>query len=118
VLGLELKRHYNSQCRTRAWWARNWRISYETVLYDVGPHIQIVQADGRRLMFRRGRGTQATLCSSAQWADGQVRIERSGTGGDTAAYHWRWPDAARSTFAGGTAAATRCRPSPRPTASD
>jgi RHS repeat-associated protein len=99
VLGLELKRHYNSLVPHAGMVGPRWRISYETVLYDVGGQIQIVQADGRRVMFRRD-GT-GTLCSGPSWEDGQVRIEQPpGAGGPM--YHWRWPDGRTLTFGGGS----------------
>jgi RHS repeat-associated protein len=102
VLGLELKRHYNSQVPHAGLVGAHWRIGYETVLYDVGPSLQIVQADGRRLMFQRGSGAQAALCSSTHHEDGQVRIEPPSADRATPTYHWRWPDGRTLTFGGGS----------------
>jgi RHS repeat-associated protein len=102
VLGLELKRHYNSLVPHAGLAGAHWRIGYETVLYDVGSQLQIVQADGRRLMFQRGIGAHAALCSGTSFEDGQVRIEAAGPGQPTPVYHWRWPDGRTLTFAGGS----------------
>ncbi len=90
VLGLELKRIYNSRSGYPGLVGARWRMSYEAVLYDLGGQLQIVQPDGRRLTFQRGVNGHAALCSSPSPQDGQVRIERSADG-DTV-YHWRWPN--------------------------
>ncbi|HEX6704000.1 MAG TPA: DUF2235 domain-containing protein [Albitalea sp.] len=103
VLGLELKRYYNSQGSQGGLLGANWRMSYETVLYDLGGQIQVVQADGRRLTFQRGPGEDnTTLCSSAYPQDGQVRIETEAHGVGGRVYRWRWPDGRTLAFAGGS----------------
>jgi RHS repeat-associated protein len=103
VLGLELVRHYNSLDAHRGLTGANWRISYEAVLYDFGRSIQIVQADGRRLMFERPAAKSASaareLCTAADPADGQVRIEQDAQG--RTSYHWRWSDGRTLVFAAG-----------------
>jgi RHS repeat-associated protein len=102
VLGLELKRYYNSMSTHPGLLGANWRMSYETVLYDFGSQIQIVQADGQRLTFQRGVGGHASLCSSAQVQDGQVRIEEPKDGKGQRVYHWRWPDGRTLSFGSGS----------------
>jgi hypothetical protein len=82
----------------------NWRINYEAVLYDFGRSVQIVQADGQRLMFERPATKTAwsapyELCTAADPADGQVRIERDAQG--RTSYHWRWSDGRTLVFAAG-----------------
>ncbi len=106
VLGLELVRHYNSLDAHRGLTGANWRISYEAVLYDFGRSLQIVQADGRRLMFERPAAQGKTsasatheLCTAADPADGQVRIEQDAQG--RASYHWRWSDGRTLVFGQG-----------------
>ncbi len=115
MLGLELVRHYNSQDAHRGLVGANWRSSYEAVLYDFGRQLQIVQADGRRIMFERpaaahkptdkpaGATSSHTadpqLCSSTDPADGQVRIHTDAQGQNS--YHWRWPDGRELTFSSG-----------------
>ena len=96
VLGLELKRYYNSRSSHPGLFGAQWRFSYETVLYDRGTQIQIIQADGRRISFAKKPG--AALCDSPQWSDGQVRIEYPG---DKPVFHWRWPDGRVLTFRSG-----------------
>lgn len=102
ALGLELKRYYNSLSSHPGLLGANWRISYETVLFDLGGQIQIVQADGRRLMFQRGMNGNAALCSSATLQDGQVRIEEPRDGTTQRIYLWRWPDGRTLMFSGGS----------------
>lgn len=103
VLGLEFKRYYNSLSAHAGLTGAGWRSSYETVLYDMGGQLQIVQADGRRLNFSRGPGQAGvTLCTSAQPDDGQVRIEGSRDGKGWRSYHWRWPDGRTLIFGGGS----------------
>jgi RHS repeat-associated protein len=105
VLGIELVRHYNSQDPHRGLTGANWRISYEAVLYDFGRQLQIVQADGRRLMFERPAAGSAVdptgveLCTAADPADGHVRIERDAQG--RMSYQWRWPDGRTLVFGQG-----------------
>ena len=61
-LGLELVRHYNSSAsRVVGQLGNGWRLSYETDLYVLGRSIQILQADGARIVFSRDAGD---LCSS------------------------------------------------------
>lgn len=95
VLGLELKRYYNSDASYPGLAGANWHTSYETVLYDLGSQVQIVQADGRRITLQRGVGGNARLCTSAQLQDGQVRIEQQG---NEPVYHWRWADGRTLSF--------------------
>jgi RHS repeat-associated protein len=102
VLGLELKRYYNSMSDHAGLFGKGWRMSYETVLYDLGSQIQIVQADGRRMMFQRGTGQGNTLCTGALLGDGQVRIEEPTDGRGARTYHWRWPDGRTLMFTAGS----------------
>jgi RHS repeat-associated protein len=102
VLGLELKRHYNSQSSHPGLLGARWRMSYEIILYDLGSQIQVVQADGRRLTFQRGVGANASLCTTANLQDGQVRIEAPRGGKGQATYHWRQADGQTLTFTGGS----------------
>lgn len=95
VLGLELKRHYNSLSSYAGLAGAQWATSYETVLYDLGHQVQIVQADGRRITLQRGVGANARLCTSPQPQDGQVRIEGEGA---ERVFHWRWGDGRTLSF--------------------
>ncbi|RZL39810.1 MAG: RHS repeat protein [Rubrivivax sp.] len=106
MLGLELKRYYNSLSPNAGIAGAQWRLSYETVLVDLGSQIQILQADGRRITLTKGQGQQGggTLCTSPQLSDGQVRIEQQG---GQPVYHWRWADGRVLTFMAVTAAPGR-----------
>ncbi|MFG6443580.1 DUF6531 domain-containing protein, partial [Roseateles sp. LKC17W] len=95
VLGLELRRHYNSLSSYAGLAGAQWATSYETVLYDLGHQVQIVQADGRRITLQRGVGANARLCTSPQPQDGQVRIEGEGA---ERVFHWRWGDGRTLSF--------------------
>ncbi|MBC7706351.1 MAG: RHS repeat protein, partial [Rhodoferax sp.] len=92
VLGLEIVRHYNSAYSTpnttTGILGRGWKLSYETTLYATGAVIQIVQADGTRVMFARD-AKQPGLCASDNPANGQLRITRTAQGEN---YVWTWPN--------------------------
>lgn len=98
VLGLELVRHYNSAysrpTHPNGIIGRGWKLSYETELYVVGRTIQIVQADGSRVMFARDPG-DPSLCSTAEPSQGTVRITRTVRGDE---YRWVWADGRILTF--------------------
>ncbi len=98
VLGLELVRHYNS---THAGpnapagiLGRGWLLSYETRLHAIGHTMQILQADGTRLVFSRDP-QHPSLCSSDDPAQGQVLVQRDARG---ERYTWVWPDGRRLSF--------------------
>jgi len=92
VLGLEIVRHYNSAYSTpdttTGILGRGWKLSYETALYATGAVIQIIQADGSRVMFKRDP-KQPGLCASTNPADGQLRITLTAQGDN---YAWTWPN--------------------------
>ena len=90
-LGLEIRRHFNAAyVSAPSPWGRGWTLSYETRLYRQGDRLQIVQADGRRLVFGAppapaGQGVPADeACSAAAPAQGDLFVERDG-------YRWLWP---------------------------
>lgn len=92
VLGLELVRHYNSAyslpTNSNGIVGRGWKLSYETELHAVGRTIQIVQADGSRVIFARD-ANDPSLCSTAEPSQGTVRIMRTARGDE---YRWVWAD--------------------------
>jgi RHS repeat-associated protein len=90
VLGLEVVRHYNSSY-SRAYvppgmLGRGWLLSYEARLYDHPTNLQIVQADGTRIIFSKLR-ERPSLCAREQPGNGIVRIE-----GPDRHYTWQWMD--------------------------
>ena len=99
VLGLEVVRHYNSSY-SRAYvppglLGRGWLLSYEARLYDHPTNLQIVQADGTRIIFSKLR-EHPSLCASEQPGNGIVRIEGQGAkaaeAGPDRHYTWQWMD--------------------------
>ena len=95
VLGLELVRHYNSRHAAPGMplygIGRGWQLSYDTRLYAEAHSLQVVQADGARIIFARSR-LRMTLCASTDPAQGVVRIDPGEATGTGLRYRWRWPD--------------------------
>lgn len=102
VLGLEIVRHYNSAYSLPnsplSLLGRGWRLSYETQL-RVGPTaLQILQADGTRLIFQRQAHNPA-LCASTDPANGVVTEQAPASGlPQHTRYLWRWPDGRQLLF--------------------
>lgn len=98
VLGLELVRHYNSQFSGIGFpngiMGRGWKLSYETELHVVGRALQIVQADGARLIFNRDL-LNPSDCGTSRASDGRIVIRRGPRGDE---YLWTWPDGRRLSF--------------------
>ena len=88
ALGLRLSRSYNSQSRQSGLFGFGWRHAYEVALMETADRIQIVQADGRRLIFPRTAGAG---CAAANPADG--RVEHGAQG-----WVWRWPSGRELVF--------------------
>lgn len=98
VMGLEIVRYYNSSLsglnsRTGIL-GRGWRLSYETTLAAIGDTVQVLQADGTRLIFARDL-LRPSLCSSADPANGEIDIRRTPRGYE---YVWRKTDGQRLSF--------------------
>ncbi|WP_158229168.1 DUF6765 family protein [Collimonas sp. PA-H2] len=98
VLGLEIIRHYNSQYSMpnvpNGAFGRGWKLSYETDLYVSSSTIQIVQADGTRIIFNRD-ADHPSLCSSLNPANGKLAIEKKSSGDE---YTWTWPNGRQLNF--------------------
>jgi YD repeat-containing protein len=79
VLGLEIVRHYNSVYSgpngSTNLLGRGWKLSYETDLHVTAATLQVVQADGTRIIFSRDAGNPS-LCASGDPADGSIEIVR------------------------------------------
>ncbi|MES2832101.1 MAG: RHS repeat-associated core domain-containing protein [Pseudomonadota bacterium] len=98
VLGLEIVRHYNSAYSnintTTGLLGRGWKLSYETDLYAVGNTVQIIQADGTRIIFNRDPANRS-LCSTSNSADGVLRIDATSRGDE---YVWTWANGRALSF--------------------
>jgi RHS repeat-associated protein len=92
VLGLELVRHYNSRLAAPGMplqgIGRGWQFSYDTRLHALGDTLQIIQADGARIIFARSPWSRS-LCTTSDPAQGLVRILRNG---GQPGYRWLWPN--------------------------
>ena len=102
ALGLEIVRHYNSAYAVSHApidaLGRGWRISYDTRLYASERSIQIVQADGVRVIFNRN-AVNPSLCTSGNGGDGWVRVERSRSQGELIeTFVWHWTNGRQLTF--------------------
>lgn len=97
ILGLEVVRHYNSEFsglkNANGIMGRGWKLSYETKLTILGAHLEVIQADGRRIPFQKELLTgQASAISPA---DGKI-VVRSGAQGPE--YTWIWPNGRKLNF--------------------
>ena len=99
VLGLEIVRHYNSAYSKpgspNGPLGREWKLSYETELIDKFGRIQILQADGARVIFDRDR-RHPGLCSTALPAHGRLTLAPQANGASD--YTWTLPDGRRLHF--------------------
>jgi RHS repeat-associated protein len=93
ILGLEIVRHYNSAysnpSHPNGLVGRGWRLSYETELIDKFGVIQVLQADGGRVIFSRD-ATHPSLCSTSNPANGTMQLDRKADG--DLHYTWIWPN--------------------------
>ena len=98
VLGLEIVRHYNSvHASPRAATGilgRGWRLSYETDLNAIGNTLQIMQADGTRIIFIRNRNNP-NLCATNNPANGTVAVQQTPRGEE---YVWTWTNGRTLSF--------------------
>ncbi|MDE2088970.1 MAG: DUF2235 domain-containing protein, partial [Gammaproteobacteria bacterium] len=99
VLGLELVRYYNSAYSAAKTsptiMGRGWRLSYETELYALKTTVQILQADGTRLIFLRDPRDPSRYATRDP-AHGTVFLQQDPDGRDQ--YLWVWPNGRRLYF--------------------
>jgi RHS repeat-associated protein len=87
-LGLEIVRHYNSAHRhVLGQLGVGWRLSYETDLYVIGRTVQILQADGARLVFNIDPHNPSH-CAGADPIQGWVQILTRDSGKKEYLWHW------------------------------
>ncbi|MBX3590447.1 MAG: DUF2235 domain-containing protein [Burkholderiaceae bacterium] len=93
---LQFARHYNSRSDFALSLGRGWSHSFDTRLARIVRNgrveLQIVQADGRRLVFAR---TAAGPYGSGRIADGLVEEQLADA---EASFVWRWPGGRRVVF--------------------
>ncbi|MEW6416081.1 MAG: RHS repeat-associated core domain-containing protein [Pseudomonadota bacterium] len=96
VLGLEIVRHYNSALASTppGILGRGWRLSYETEVYPVGNTLQVMQADGTRILFIRDPKNPGQ-CASNNPAHGRLAITRTARGEE---YVWTWTNGRTLSF--------------------
>lgn len=98
VLGLEIVRHYNSAFsrphHSTNLVGRGWKLSYETQLHAGPTTLQVVQADGSRIIFNRNPRNPG-LCESSTPADGRIEIIRTRRGEE---FRWRWANGRELSF--------------------
>lgn len=98
VLGLEIVRHYNSaysdERAPNGILGRGWKLSYETDLYSIGNTLQIVQADGTRVIFVRDP-KNPSHCATNDPSNGKVAINGGPRGAE---YTWTWPNGRKLSF--------------------
>lgn len=99
VLGLEIVRHYNSAFsgpnHPNGVLGRGWRLSYEIEVVDRWGKIQVLLADGGRVIFDRDRNAP-TGCSTRDPANGTMTIGRQNDGRPD--YTWTWTDGRKLHF--------------------
>jgi RHS repeat-associated protein len=90
LFGLEIRRHFNSSyVSADGPWGKGWSMSYDTRVHRSGTTVQIIQADGRRLIFGlppgsvQGGDATAAACSPARPGQGELFVEKHG-------YRWVW----------------------------
>ncbi|MFT5962864.1 MAG: YD repeat-containing protein, partial [Burkholderiaceae bacterium] len=92
VLGLEIVRYYNSVFGDpgvpNGLVGRGWRLSYEVELVAIGTTLQLIEADGHRIIFNRDP-LQRSLCSTSDPANGTIAILKSARGDE---YAWQRSD--------------------------
>lgn len=98
VLGLEIVRHYNSAFsrphHSTNLMGRGWKLSYETELHASPTTLQVVQADGSRIIFSRDPGKPG-LCESGTPADGKIEVIKTRRGEE---FRWRWANGRELSF--------------------
>jgi YD repeat-containing protein len=98
VMGLEVVRYYNSALsginQRNGILGRGWRLSYETTIAAIGDTVQVLEADGTRLIFARDL-LRPSLCSGGDPANGEIDVRRTPNGDE---YVWRKTNGQRLSF--------------------
>lgn len=100
TLSLLFARHYNSRADFALSLGRGWSHSFETrlarVVRDGRVELQIVQADGRRIVFRKpaGGAGESALDKPKRYASRSIDdglVDEQQANGSPVAFVWRWP---------------------------
>jgi RHS repeat-associated protein len=84
-LGIEVIRHYNSLATHETGHVgKGWRLSYETELRPSENSIELIQADGAKLLFR----CADQVCKTGNYAQGIISVNRKRDSAPS--YTWRW----------------------------
>ena len=87
ISGVELVRHYNAMDPRAGALGRGWSWSYDTRIYAIGQQLQLVQADGSRLVFQ----CKSDECVSHDASYGEMHRQASG-------WRWFWPSGKQLDF--------------------
>ena len=94
-LGLEIVRHYNSLDRAPGSLGVGWRLSYDTEVVAGRDTVQIVEADGGRIVFTRDP-RRRSLCVTQDPSNGSLQILSNR--GVIAGFFWTWPSGRQLRF--------------------
>jgi RHS repeat-associated protein len=84
-LGIEVIRHYNSLATHETGHVgKGWRLSYETELRPNENTIELIQADGAKLLFR----CADQMCKTSNYAQGVISVNKKRDSAPR--YTWRW----------------------------
>ena len=115
LLGLEIRRHYSSgHADVDSPFGAGWTLSYDTRLYRTSKTAQIIQADGRRIIFTLEGRADAPSCTAMRPEDGELLLSFAVAAGPArkavpsrrpqpatiTGYRWRWPDGREVAFNG------------------
>jgi YD repeat-containing protein len=95
-LGLEIVRHYNSVDRRQNVIGFGWRLSYDTEIVVGADKLQILEADGHRVVFDRDPD-HPSACAARDPANGKLIAHNSG---QDPGYLWVMPNGRRLRFDG------------------
>jgi RHS repeat-associated protein len=93
-LGLEIVRHYNSVDRRQNAMGFGWRLSYDTEIVASADKLQILEADGHRVVFDRDP-KHPSACAARDPANGKLIVRDTG---QDSGYLWVMPNGRRLRF--------------------
>lgn len=94
-LGLEIVRHYNSLDRAPGSIGVGWRLSYDTEAVAGRNTVQVVEADGGRIIFTRDP-RHRSVCVTQDPSNGSLQILSNR--GVIAGFLWTWPSGRQLRF--------------------